>query len=318
MNFRSAIEAFLDSLQVDHGSSRNTLTAYGRDLRQLDRYLSPNLSKSNRPKDLQKQVSPPLSSITAEQLESFLSRLSQEKHSARSISRKTSAIRQFFKFACLELKLDINPAEQLQLPKLSKVLPKYLTQKETESLIAALSPGLSYQDETLGDALKSRDRAMLILMYATGLRVTELLSLTTHSLDLEQEYLRVKGKGEKERIVPFAPIAGEMLRSYLSADRFRFNPKSDHLFMNHVGQPLSRQSFWKILKALAIHAGIKKNVSPHLLRHSFATHLLQAGMNLRSLQMLLGHSDLSTTQIYAHISPEHLKDAHRRYHPRGE
>ncbi|NDD91994.1 tyrosine recombinase, partial [bacterium] len=286
MNFQAAIEAFLDSLQVDQGSSKNTLAAYGRDLRQLDAFISSNTGSHLR-----------LSSVTSDQLESFLALLSKQKHSARSISRKTSAIRQFFKFSCLELGLNKNPAEQLQLPKLSKVLPKFLTEKETEALIATLTPGFGYRDEKLTTALQARDRAMLVLLYATGLRVSELLSLTTHSIDLEQEYLRVKGKGEKERIVPFASMAGHLLRSYLSEHRMALQPRSDHLFVNHSGRTLSRQSFWKTLKALARQAGIKKTVSPHVLRHSFATHLLQAGMNLRSLQMLLGHSDLSTTQI---------------------
>jgi integrase/recombinase XerD len=159
---------------------------------------------------------------------------------------------------------------------------------------------------------------MILLLYATGLRISELLALTTHSLDLAQEYLRVRGKGDKERIVPFASAAGTALRDYLEHHRPQLLPQSDHLFVNAAGTRLSRQAFWKTLQTLAKQAGISRSVSPHLLRHSFATHLLQAGMNLRSLQMLLGHSDLSTTQIYTHVSPEHLKQAQRRYHPRGE
>jgi integrase/recombinase XerD len=306
----AAIEAFLDALQVDQGCSRHTLAAYGRDLRQLATFL---------PHDSRHPAGgPEVSAITPDQLEEFLARLSRQKQSARSISRKTSSIRQFFKFACLELGLRTNPAEQLQLPKIGRALPKFLTEKETEALLAALNPGLDYRDAKLSTALQARDRAMLVLLYATGLRVSELLSLTTHSIDLEQEYLRVKGKGEKERIVPFATAAGDELRAWLKEPRATLHPAGDHLFLNHQGRPLSRQSFWKILAELARKAGIRKTVSPHVLRHSFATHLLQAGMNLRSLQMLLGHSDLSTTQIYAHVTPEHLKDAHKRYHPRGE
>jgi integrase/recombinase XerD len=314
MILSAAIEAFLDALQVDQGSSRHTLAAYGRDLRQLEAFL---LGPSKNDASAKPNGGPDLL-VTPDQLEAFLATLSHQKQSARSISRKTSAIRQFFKFACLELGLRTNPAEQLQLPKMSKSLPKFLTEKETESLLAAAQPGLEYRDPKQAPALQSRDRAMLVLLYATGLRVTELLSLTTHSLELQQEYLRVKGKGEKERIVPFATYAGDLLRSYLDETRPALKPASDHVFVNHQGKPLSRQSFWKILKELSRQAGIRKNVSPHVLRHSFATHLLQAGMNLRSLQMLLGHSDLSTTQIYAHVTPEHLKDAHKRYHPRGE
>jgi len=304
MDLQPAVGAFLDALQVDRGSSRHTLGAYGRDLRQwIDGLPATHTT---------------LDQISSSDLETFLALLSQQGQSARSISRKTSTLRQFFKFACLELGLQKNPAEQLALPKLGKSLPKFLSQKETESLLAQLDPGLPYQDETLAQALQARDRAMVVLLYASGLRVSELLSLTTHHLDLEQGYLRVRGKGEKERIVPFAPYAGEIIRSYLETQRAALTPQTDHVFLNHSGTPLSRQSFWKSLKLLAQHAGIRRTVSPHVLRHSFATHLLEAGMNLRSLQMLLGHSDLSTTQIYTHITPEHLKDAHRRYHPRGE
>lgn len=310
MKLAAAVEAFLDALQVDQGCSRHTLAAYGRDLRQLAAFLPQDSSGPN--------AGPEISAITPDQLEEFLARLSRQKQSARSISRKTSAIRQFFKFACLELGLRTNPAEKLQLPKIGRALPKFLTEKETEALLAALNPGLGYRDAKLAAALQARDRAMLVLLYATGLRVSELLSLTTHSIDLEQEYLRVKGKGEKERIVPFATAAGDELRAWLKESRGVLRPAGDPLFVNHQGRPLSRQSFWKILAELARNAGIRKTVSPHVLRHSFATHLLQAGMNLRSLQMLLGHSDLSTTQIYAHVTPEHLKDAHKRYHPRGE
>jgi integrase/recombinase XerD len=318
MTLSAAIEAFLDALQVDQASSRHTLAAYGRDLRQLEAFLARKRSGSPKNDALAEPKGGPDLLVTPDQLGEFLATLSRHKLSARSISRKTSVIRQFFKFACLELGLRTNPAEQLQLPKTSKVLPKFLTEKETESLLAAVQPGLDYRDKNLSQAFQSRDRAMLVLLYATGLRVSELLSLTTHSLDLEQEYLRVKGKGEKERIVPFATVAGDELRSYLDSARPLLKPSSDHVFVNHQGKPLSRQSFWKILKELSRQAGIQKNVSPHVLRHSFATHLLQAGMNLRSLQMLLGHADLSTTQIYAHVTPEHLKDAHKRYHPRGE
>ncbi len=312
MTLLAAIEAFLDALQVDQGCSRHTLAAYGRDLRQLAASLAAAMPTASG------SPTPQLTDVRPDQLEEFLASLTRQGQSARSVARKTSAIRRFFKFACLELELSSNPAEQLLLPKLGRSLPKALSHSETEALLSALDPGLPYRDSQYASALQQRDRAMLILLYATGLRVSELLSLTTHSIDLEQEYLRVKGKGEKERIVPFATVAGEQLRRYLSEGRAHLRPSHDTLFVNHAGAPLSRQSFWKTLKSLATLAGISKTVSPHVLRHSFATHLLEAGMNLRSLQMLLGHSDLSTTQIYAHVSPEHLKDAHRRYHPRGE
>ncbi len=159
---------------------------------------------------------------------------------------------------------------------------------------------------------------MVYLLYATGLRVSELMAITPNQLDLELGYLRVQGKGGKERIAPFAPQAGELVSTYLTVLRPQFQPKTEHLFLNRNGEGLTRQGFWKILKILAVQADLKTPLSPHVLRHSFATHLLQAGMNLRSLQMLLGHSDLTTTQIYTHLTPEHLKEALRKFHPRGE
>jgi integrase/recombinase XerD len=159
---------------------------------------------------------------------------------------------------------------------------------------------------------------MVYLLYATGLRVSELTQLDSHQVDLSMSYLRTRGKGNKERIVPFAPVAGEKLKDYQDHFRPQLKPETDLLFLNHRGFGMTRQAFWKVLKGLAMEAGLPDSLSPHVLRHSFATHLLQSGMNLRSLQMLLGHSDLSTTQIYTHITPEHLKEAHQQYHPRGE
>ncbi len=305
MTLTSAIEAYLDSLQVDRACSKHTLAAYSRDLRQFADHAASDLPA-------------PLQSVTRAQLESFLASLSKKGQDPRSISRKTSALRQLFKFCCLELGLAENPAENLASPKLPRNLPKSLSRTDVDKLIAALEPGIAYSREAIAPALQARDRAMLVLLYATGLRVSELVGLTPHQLDLTQGYLRVRGKGQKERIVPFAPVAGELVRTYIEKHRGALSPRTEHLFINHLGGALSRQAFWKTLKTLAELAGIQSTLSPHVLRHSFATHLLEGGMNLRGLQMLLGHSDLSTTQIYTQITPEHLKDAHRRYHPRGE
>ncbi len=210
-----------------------------------------------------------------------------------------------------------NPTDLLKSPKQPQCLPKFLTQEQVGSLLLITETGIPYR-ENHEKALHTRDRAMVYLLYATGLRVSELVGLTTHDLDLAMSYLRVKGKGEKERITPFAPVAGKHLALYLEEHRPRLHPATDHFFLNERGFALTRQAVWRILKSLALQAGISAPLSPHVLRHSFATHLLQSGMNLRSLQMLLGHSDLSTTQIYTHVTPEHLKAAHRKYHPRGE
>jgi integrase/recombinase XerD len=291
----NTIRDYLESLRIDRGATDRTVEAYRRDLEQFEASLPEGLE---------------LAAIELEHLNQFLSKLHKEKQKAASIARKVSAIRQFFKFCCLEKGLERNPADQLKSPSQAKRLPKFLTHDEISLLL-----------KTVDEALP-RDRAMLYLLYATGLRVSELVGLTTHNVDLQLGYVRVKGKGNKERIVPFADIAGKHLATYLNESRGSLGgeagPATDHLFLNQRGLALTRQGFWKILRDLALKAGISRSISPHALRHSFATHLLQSGMNLRSLQMLLGHSDLSTTQIYAHVSPEHLKSAHRKFHPRGD
>lgn len=296
------IEGFLESRRLDRGSADRTVEAYRRDLLQFAEWLE-GLS---------------LADIRLEHLNQFLTHLHHQEQRSSSIGRKASALRQFFKFCCLEGKLRDNPAEQLKSPGKVKALPKFLTEDQTGALLNATDEGLPYEKDVWAEALRARDRAMVYLLYATGLRVSELVGLTSHQLDLGQGYLRVKGKGGKERIVPFAPLASERLAVYLAEYRLRFKPTTDHLFLNSRGFVLTRQGFWKTLKALALQAGVGTELSPHVLRHSFATHLLHAGMNLRSLQMLLGHSDLSTTQIYAHVTPEYLKESHRKYHPRGE
>jgi integrase/recombinase XerD len=300
------IEAFIEAQRVDRGAADQTIEAYRRDLRQFAAWL-----EGLRPEA-------PLTSIESLDLLDFFSQLYKAGQKASSIARKTSALRQFFKFCCLERDLQHNPAEQLSPPPLEKRLPKYLSVEQVSELLAAAEKGLPYQITSgLCEALRARDRAMVFLLYATGLRVSELVGLSTNELDPASRLVRVRGKGEKERIVPFAPVAGEALENYLHTHRSLLHPLADHLFVNHRGLVLTRQSFWKILKDLALEAGIPSSLSPHGLRHSFATHLLAAGMNLRSLQILLGHSDLSTTQIYTHVTPEHLKTAHRKYHPRG-
>jgi integrase/recombinase XerD len=296
------IQAFIEAQRVDHGSSDLTIDAYLRDLRQFEQWLGAR----------------ELASILPEHLLAYLVHLSDDGLAPSSIARKTSALRQFFKFCCLERGLETNPTELMQTPARARRLPGHLSVEQVTELLGAAEQGLPYpQSEKLRETLRTRDRAMVFMIYATGLRVSELVGLTTHQLDLKAGYVRVRGKGDKERITPFAPIAGQKLQSYLDDHRGHLKPLTDHLFINHRGQVLTRQSFWKVLKDFALMAGVPSSLSPHTLRHSFATHLLSAGMNLRSLQMLLGHSDLSTTQIYAHVTPEHLESAHEKFHPRG-
>ncbi len=310
VTFGKSLELFLDARRIDRGSSPRTIEAYRRDLEQLAASLPARLDT-------------PLTSVSSDDLHQFLKALHHEKSKPSSVARKVSAMRQFFKFAMLELSLTENPADRLKTPAQSKRLPKFLSHESIGKLLSALGEGLPYP-ETIRGPLVLRDRAMVILLYATGLRVSELVGLTTHQIDLTLSYVRVVGKGGKERIVPFARAALEALDEYLSGGRpelvrenLRHGKMSSDLFVSRRGEGLTRQSFWGTLKDLAVVAEIDEEISPHRLRHSFATHLLQAGMGLRSLQTLLGHSDLTTTQIYTHVTPEHLKDLHRKFHPRG-
>jgi integrase/recombinase XerD len=303
-SIKYGIEEFLEFQRIDRGAADHTLQAYRRDLLQFVETLSQKLDTS-------------LEIIQYEDIQKFFESLYEQNQKPASLARKTSVLRQFFKFCCLEKEIQTNPAELLETPSLPNRLPKYLTEEQVTALLKTVEKGLPYPQKH-GEALKARDRAMVYLLYATGLRVSELLGLNTHEVDLQASYVRVKGKGDQERIVPFASIVGDYLFKYLEKDRPQLNPVTDTLFVNHRGSALTRQAFWKLLKNLALLAEIPSSLSPHTLRHSFATHLLQSGMNLRSLQMLLGHSDLSTTQIYTHVSPEHLKEAHEKYHPRGE
>ncbi len=305
-----ALTRFLDARKIDRGSAAPTIEAYRSDLEQLGAVL---------PRGPETEVT----SVTAEDLHRYLKRLHVAKAKPASVARKVSAIRQFFKFGMLELELRANPADSLRSPAQSKRLPKFLTHASIEKLLFAVRKGLPYP-ETVREPLILRDQAMVILLYATGLRVSELVGLTEHSLDRTLGYVRVIGKGGKERIVPYADAAGEALASYLDhgrpklvAERLRHGKMTAELFVSRRGEGLTRQAFWGTLKDLARLAGIDEEISPHRLRHSFATHLLQAGMGLRSLQTLLGHSDLATTQIYTHVTPEHLRELHKKYHPRG-
>jgi integrase/recombinase XerD len=307
MDLKSLIPEFLESLRLDRGASDRTLEAYRRDLEQFSSWIHELGGAA---------AGGPVAELGLEQLHSFQTHLHRLGMRSSSIARKVTALRQFFKFCCLEKGLESNPAERLRSPVQARRLPKFLDQEQVTRLLEAVDTGLPYERGP-EEALKARDRALVYLMYASGLRVSEVVGLTPHQIDLGMGYVRVRGKGSKERIVPFAPVAGEKLSAWVEA-RPGLAPATDHLFVNHRGLVLTRESCWKILKSLALQAGLPLTLSPHVLRHSFATHLLQSGMNLRSLQMLLGHSDLSTTQIYAHVTPEHLAAAIRKYHPRGE
>ena len=291
------LDHFLNFLSVERGLAKNTLDAYGRD---LSRYLS-FLEKSGitEPDD-----------ITPTLVMKFLADLKSHGLAARSRARTLVALRTFHKFLVNEKFARTNPTGQVAAPKSFSALPHTLSPEDVESLLS--SPK--------GDRpLAIRDRAMLEILYATGLRVSELVSLNTSDLQLDVGYLTAFGKRSKQRIVPLGEAAIKALREYLRHARPQLNKtgSASFLFLNRSGEGLTRQGFWKIIKRRAIEAGISRNISPHMLRHSFATHLLENGADLRSVQAMLGHADISTTQIYTHVTRERLRQMHQQHHPRG-
>jgi integrase/recombinase XerD len=240
----------------------------------------------------------------------FLLALRKKNLAAKSIVRNLVAIRTFFRFLIEEGILETNPVEELESPKVAKTLPEILTLKEIEQIL---------EQPNLQTPLGIRDRAMLEMLYATGMRVSELTHLPTHQVNLEGGYVLLYGKGSKERIVPLGSEAMKWVTQYLKTARgiLAKRKESPSLFINRSGKGMSRQGFWKNLKDYGRRAGLRKRITPHLLRHSFASHLLERGADLRSVQMMLGHVDISTTQIYTHVTGERLKKIHQRYHPRG-
>ncbi|MFT5451689.1 MAG: integrase/recombinase XerD [Enterobacterales bacterium] len=289
------IQRFLDSLWMEHGLSEQTLSSYGSDLKLLSKWLN---TKGQR-----------LLSCKREHLLSYLSWRVGQGYNPRSTSRLLSTIRRFYRYCVRESILTSDPSSLIDSPKIGRSLPKTLTEKEIEILLDAPS------DDVLG----LRDLAMLELLYACGLRITELVTLEVSQISMLQGVLRVSGKGNKERLVPIGETAIDAIKDYLSASRAVLlgDKLCDTLFLSQRGKAMTRQTFWYRIKHYASIAGIKKTISPHVLRHAFATHLLNHGADLRSLQMLLGHSDLSTTQIYTYVAQERLKSLHQQHHPRG-
>jgi len=277
--------------------TKNTLEAYSRDVGGYIHYLEG--AGCSAPD----QVRPP-------HVASYLASLKDSGLAARSRARALSAVRMFHRFLLVESYAVENPTAVIESPRLPGTLPEVLSHGEVDALLRAPKGN---------DSIEIRDRAMLELLYATGLRVSELVSLRMTDLNLVAGYLITSGKGEKERLVPVGDSAGKMLAEYLGTARVIFDRRGDsrYLFLSRLGSKMSRQSFWNIIKKRALQAGIRKGISPHTLRHSFATHLLENGADLRSVQLMLGHADLSTTQIYTHISQERLKKLHQSLHPRG-
>ena len=291
------LDLFLSYLIVEKGLSDNTRSAYSRD---LTRYLD-FLEKEGR------QAPAEVGSLD---VASFIGVLKNQGIGARSRARCLSAIRMFHKFLMVENYADSNPASIIEAPHTQNKLPHFLTGPEVDALLASCS-GKNADDV--------RDLAMLELLYATGLRVSELVNLKLREVNLDSGYLMTVGKGNKERLVPIGESACRQVTRYLQDVRTVQDPlnRNPHLFLSRLRDAMSRQAFWNIIKKRSLAAGIRKNISPHTLRHSFATHLLENGADLRSVQIMLGHADLATTQIYTHVTMERLKRLHQQIHPRG-
>lgn len=291
------LDSFLHYLTVEKGLSRNTIEAYHRDLTRFLFYLKG------------KGIEDP-AKVEKLDIQAFLLALKRDRLSARTIARNLVALRTFFRYLIEEALLKKNPVEELESPRLARKLPEILSPAEVERLLQ------QPESQTL---LGGRDRAMLEVLYAGGMRVSELVKLTLNQVNLEGGYILLYGKGSKERVVPIGQEALKWVIRYLSTIRPSLlkGKESPYLFVNRSGKPLSRQRFWQTLQVYGRRAGIGKKITPHLLRHSFASHLLEGGADLRSVQVMLGHSDISTTQIYTHVTGERLKKIHQRYHPRG-
>lgn len=287
---------YLDYLTVERGLAQNTLDAYQRDVAEFLAYT--------RERELT------LESVGREEIRDFIQML-YTRLSPRSITRKVSSLRSFFQFLLVDGYVEHDPTEILETPRNWRILPVYLTQEEVESLLAQ-------PDLTTPHGI--RDQAMLELMYATGMRVTELVSLRVDAVQMQAKFVRTTGKGRKDRIVPFGDSAAEALQRYIDGAYPHFRrkkPSSPYLFLTQKGGKMSRQYFWMIVEKYGQQVGIADKLSPHVLRHSFATHLLENGADLRAVQMMLGHTDISTTQIYTFVTRQRLKEVYEKFHPRG-
>jgi integrase/recombinase XerD len=289
------VDTYLAYLRDVRRVSPNTVESYARDLAALSAFAE----TQRRPAD----------DLDRRDLEAFVRSLMASGLSPRSVARTVACIRGFYKFAAVEEKRDGSPADDLRAPRAWPALPKFLSLEQVDQLLAQPDP-------TTPRGL--RDKALIEVLYATGLRVSELLSLKTSNLHLDQGYLTCVGKGDKERIVPIGEEASQWVRRYIANGRpALLHRPSPWLFVNaRAGAALSRVGFWKVLKEYGIKAGISRELSPHVLRHSFATHLLERGADLRAIQVMLGHADLSTTQIYTHVLEARLRAVYDRFHPR--
>lgn len=299
------IDEFLDYVKVERGLSLNTVESYQRDLLKYSEFLQKNVPKNTS--------GPAIISLGKSDLRrlilSYLVYLHQKKLSSKSIARNLVSIRVFYKFLLSEGHIQDTPTQDIESPKVWRTLPKVLTTDEVNRLLS--KPNL----KTIQGI---RDRAIIELLYASGLRISELTSLKSTDIHFEAGYLKAYGKGAKERMVPFGESAMMAMKRYLEA-RKKWDPlhQVPIFFLSRLAKKLTRQAVWLILKKYAMEAGVSKNIFPHILRHSFATHLLERGADLRAVQLMLGHADISTTQIYTHVNREHLREIYKKFHPRA-
>ncbi|MDE2450809.1 MAG: site-specific tyrosine recombinase XerD [Gammaproteobacteria bacterium] len=291
-----AVSRFLDAVWLERGLSVNTLAAYRADLTALARWL------------VERKV--PIVRTSRADLQEFIAWRVREGARPRSTARQLSSFRRFFRYLMREGGIGEDPTAQIAMPKIGRSLPKSLMEEEVEALLGA---------PVVTDPLGNRDRTMLEVLYATGLRVSELVNLRHGQVNLNQGVIRILGKGNRERLIPLGEEAVRWLTEFERGPRgeILLERQTDFLFPTRRGDRMTRQAFWHIIKRYARKAGISKELSPHTLRHAFATHLLNHGADLRVVQMLLGHSDLSTTQIYTHVARERMKELHSQHHPRG-
>jgi len=298
LSAQNSIDEFLDALWSERGLSQNTLAAYGRDLKGFSNWLF----KSEQTEILQAKPF---------HITGYISFCGNKGGKSTSMARSISSLRRYYRYQLRERRIQEDPTALVEPPKLSKPLPSTLSESQVEALLSA---------PVLSDPIGLRDRAMIELLYAAGLRVSELVSLEYSSINLQQGVIRVVGKGNKERLIPMGDEAVTWIQQYIDDARpeiMQGKGISPHLFVTKRGSGMTRQAFWYLIKRHALSVGIRQKLSPHTLRHAFATHLLNHGADLRVVQLLLGHSDLSTTQIYTHVAKARLQALHQEHHPRG-
>lgn len=294
------VDSFINYISSEKGLSKNSIESYSRDLKFFIEFIIKNFNIED------------IKSLTKHHILLYLNELKQKGKKTTTISRNITTLRNFFKFLVKEKIIDIDYSKYFEVPKIYRKLPEVLSIVEVNKLLEA---------PNYNDILGLRDKAMLELLYASGLRVSELLSIESADINFELGYVKILGKGSKERIVPIGSIALHWCKKYIEEARptlISKNKEISIMFVNKDGNPLSRQGFWKIIKYYAKKVGITKKISPHIIRHSFATHLLENNADLRAVQKMLGHSDISTTQIYTHVSNKMLHEVFKRTHPRAE